>query len=89
MSHPLIKRRYGCKWGKPHDLILLHDGKQAKWERCQICNKTFRWTKGFKGRIKNVDYLEAHARNYAQPNGATNELYKRLYEPEKCKIVLS
>jgi hypothetical protein len=79
---------YGCKWGLPHDMTLLHDGPRAKWERCMICNRTFRWTKGFKGRIDNVEYLKAHARNYAQQGGATERLFVRLYQPERYKITL-
>lgn len=79
-------RRYGCKFGWPHDLQLLHDGPRVKWEVCGICNKKFRWLKGNRKRVHNTAYLEAHARNYAQPGGATNQLYKRLYEPEKCII---
>lgn len=79
---------YGCKWGQPHEMTLLHDGRAAKWERCTVCNRTFRWTKGFKGRVNNPEYLKAHARNYAQPGGATNRLWKRLYEPESCTIKL-
>lgn len=79
---------YGCKWGLPHDMVLLHDDRKAKWERCKICNRTFRWPKGFKGRVNNVEYLKAHARNYAQPNGATGRLFIRLYEPERYKITL-
>lgn len=77
---------YGCKFGLPHDMVLLSDTRTAKWEACQICGRKFRWTKGFKGRINNVEYLKAHARNYAQPNGATNRLYQRLYQPEQCII---
>ena len=79
-------KRYGCKWGQPHDLTLLHDGPKVKWERCKICRRTFRWNKGNKKRVDNVRYLEAHARNYAQKGGATNRLFMRLYEPEKVKI---
>lgn len=80
--------RYGCKWGMPHDLVLLHDGPRFKWEVCGICNKKFRWNKGTKKRVDNVRYLEAHARNYAQKGGRTNRLFVKLYEPEKAKIVL-
>ena len=79
-------RRYGCRFGQPHDLVQLHDGPRAKWERCKICRKTFRWNKGKRNRVDNRRYLEAHARNYAQPGGATDQLYKRLYEPELCRI---
>lgn len=81
-------KRYGCKWGQPHDLTVVHEGPNVKWEVCTICNKKFRWNKGFKKRVENAKYLEAHARNYAQKGGATNQLFMRLYEPEKTKIVL-
>lgn len=79
---------YGCKWGLPHDMVLLKDDRRAKWERCMICNRTFRWPKGFKGRVNNPEYLKAHARQYAQPGGATNRLFVRLYQPERYKISL-
>jgi len=81
-------RRHGCRFGLPHDLVQLHDGPGAKWERCRTCSRTFRWAKGFKGRIDNPEYLKAHARNFAQKGGATNRLYMRLYETAKCKIIL-
>lgn len=84
-----MAKRYGCKWGMPHDLIPIADLPKVKWEVCRICNKKFRWLKGKRKRVDNVRYLEAHARNYAQPGGATNRLYRKLYEPEKTKIVLS
>ena len=83
-----MAKRYGCKWGQPHDLVQLADTSRFKWERCRICNRTFRWNKGRKKRIDNVRYLEAHARNYAQPGGATNRLYMKLYKPEQCIIRL-
>lgn len=79
---------YGCKFGLPHDMHVLSDTRVAKWEVCQICGRKFRWTKGFKGRINNVAYLKAHARNYAQQSGPTKRLYMRLYQPEKCIISL-
>lgn len=79
-------KTYGCKWGLPHDLIPLSETASAKWEVCTRCNRKFRWTRGFKGRIANKEYLEAHARNYAQPGGATNRLFMRLHYPEKCII---
>lgn len=79
---------YGCRDGLPHDLVVLKDTPTVKWEECKICSRKFRWTKGFKGRINNPEYLKAHSRNYAQPNGATNRLYMRLYHPEKCIIRL-
>ena len=82
-------QRYGCKWGQPHDLEQVHDGPRAKWEKCKLCRRTFRWAKGVRGRIDNPEYLKAHARNFAQKGGATNALFMRLYEPEKTIIKLS
>lgn len=81
-------KRYGCKCGMPHDMVLIRSTDKAIWERCKICNKTFRWPKGRKGRVDNAVYLEAHARNYCQKGGATNRLYMKLYEKEKCVIQL-
>lgn len=80
--------RYGCKWGLPHDMKQIADTKRFKWEVCQICNKKFRWNKGNKTRVNNVEYLKVHARNYAQKGGATNRLFMKLYETEKTIIKL-
>lgn len=80
---------YGCRWrGVPHDLYPVGETANIKVERCHICHATFRWAKGFKGRVDNVRYLKAHARNYAQKGGATNRLFMKLYEPEKATIVI-
>ena len=79
---------YGCKFGQPHDVILLNDSRRVKWEVCKVCNKKFRWIKGFKERIDNVEYLKVHARNYAQKGGATNRLFMKLYETEKTTIII-
>lgn len=77
---------YGCKWGLPHDLVQVADMPRYKVERCRICTRRFYWLKGYKKRIHNAEYLKAHARNYAQKGGRTNQLFMRLYEPEKCII---
>lgn len=77
---------YGCKHGLPHDMVLVHETPRVKWEACRICSRKFRWLKGNRGRVNNPEYLRAHARNYAQPNGATNRLYQKIYYPEKCVI---
>ena len=78
--------RYGCKYGLPHDLKIIHENPQVKWEVCTICNKKFRWNKGYKDRVQNVEYLKAHARNYAQRFGATKRIYHKLYKPETTII---
>lgn len=81
-------KRYGCKYGLPHDMRILHENPKVKWEVCHICNKKFRWNKGYKSRIDNTRYLEAHARNFAQSTGPTRGLYMRIYKPKKSVIVL-
>jgi len=78
--------RFGCRFGLPHELKILHQNKHAKWEVCLICNNKFRWNLGYKSRIDNVAYLMAHARNFCQKNGATKRLYNKLYNPHKTII---
>lgn len=70
----------------PHDLKIVHENPQVKWEVCMICNKKFRWNIGYKGRVKNVEYLKVHARAFAQKFGATKRLYKKIYKPEETII---
>lgn len=78
----------GCRHGQPHDLEITHETKTVKWEVCKICNKKFRWNKGYKGRVKNTEYLKAHVRNFAQRGGATKRVYHKVYKPELTKIVI-
>lgn len=80
--------RYGCRWGQPHDMVRLAENPQQIWERCKICNKTFRWNKGYKGRLDNAAYLKAHVRVFAQRIGATKRVFYKLYEPSKCTIII-
>ena len=82
------RSRLGCRFGQPHDIRIVHENPAVKWEVCQRCNKKFRWNKGYKGRTDNMKYLEAHARNFAQPHGATKRIYNKIYHPEKCIIHL-
>lgn len=76
----------GCRFGQPHDLRIIHQNPQAKWEVCSICNKKFKWNMGYKGRVDNQKYLEAHVRNFAQRGGATKRVYMKVYKPEKAII---
>lgn len=78
--------RAGCRFGQPHDFILLHETSRAKYEKCKICGKKERWNKGKKGRIDNVAYLQAHVRQFAQPIGSTRTVFMRMYHKEKCVI---
>lgn len=78
----------GCRDGLPHEVKILHESPKVKWEVCVRCNKKFRWIKGFKERINNTEYLKVHVRNYAQKFGVTKRIYHKIYQPEKCKIVI-
>ena len=80
---------YGCRHrGIPHDLVTIHETIVVKWEKCKICSKSFRWNKGYRGRVVNTAYLKAHVRNFAQRFGATKRIYNKLYNPHKCVIVI-
>ena len=80
--------RLGCRFGQPHDLKIIHENPQVKWEVCQICGNRFKWNKGYKGRVNNVEYLKAHVRNFSQRFGATKRVYMKVYKPELTKIVI-
>ncbi len=72
----------------PHDMKIIHETPVAKWEVCQRCNMKRRYNKGYKGRVDNVQYLKDHVRSFAQKNGPTRRVYKKVYQPEKCTIVI-
>jgi len=77
----------GCKHrGVPHDLIIIHENENAKWEQCKICGKRFRWNKWFKGRTDNKEYLKIHVRDFAQKFGATKRIYNKIYNQSKMII---
>lgn len=77
----------GCKYrGIPHDMSIVFENQRVKCETCKICTRRFRWYKGFRGRVNNVEYLRAHVRNFAQRWGATKRIYHKTYYPEKCTI---
>lgn len=77
----------GCRTrGVPHDIKIVRENKLVKWEVCLICNKKFRWNKGYKGRTDNNEYLKVHVRNFAQRNGATKRIFNKIYKPEKVII---
>lgn len=79
----------GCRTrGIPHEMRVIHETPRVKWEVCQLCNKKFRWNKGYKQRLKNAEYLKAHVRNFAQKFGATKRIYNKVYRPEKCVIMI-
>lgn len=80
--------RFGCRWGMPHDLVQIGENPQQTWEKCRLCNKTFRWNKGYKGRVANAEYLKAHVRQFAQKFGSTKRVFMKLYNPEKTKIII-
>lgn len=78
--------RFGCRFGQPHDFIILKDAKTTKFEKCRICGIRKRWNKSTKGRVDNPEYLKDHVRQYAQSFGSTKRVFNKLYHPEKCII---
>lgn len=80
--------RFGCRWGMPHDFVQLKDAPTFKVERCRLCGLRKRWNKGYKGRIENQEYLQAHVRQYAQKFGSTKRVFMKLYRKENCTIIL-
>ena len=83
-----LRTRLGCRYGLPHDMRHLYQNDKTKYEVCQICNKKYRWNKGYKGRNDNKKYLEAHVRIFAQKGGATKAIFNKIYRKEKCKIYI-
>lgn len=80
--------RLGCRWGMPHDPIVLHETPQCKIERCKLCGIRKRFNKGFGGRIDNVEYLRFHVRSFAQKNGSTKRVWAKMHKPDSLKIRL-
>ena len=79
----------GCRYrGIPHNLKTIYEDLRIIWERCLICQKKFRWNKGYRARINNIEYLKVHVRNFAQKTGPTKRIYQKVYNPEKTTIVL-
>lgn len=75
-------KNYGCLGGLPHDYKPLEEYAEAKKELCSICGHKVTWKKDKQGRVDNVKYLEAHARNFAQPTGPTAEIYYACWHPD-------
>lgn len=80
--------RFGCRWGMPHDMVMIAENQHQIWEKCKICGVQKHWNKGYKGRIKNAEYLKIHIRNYAQELGATKRVFYKIYKPEKTIIFI-
>lgn len=60
------------------DFTVLLDNEEVVKERCTFCNKLNYFNK-FDGRIDNRRYADAHLRDFLQPQGATRELYLKIY----------
>ena len=70
---------YGCQGGQPHDLFPLGENKKEKAEECKICRKEFKYPKDSTGRVDNEKYFKDHIRNFVQPYGDNQDLYRALY----------
>ena len=80
--------RLGCRFGMPHDPMIVYENKRAKWEKCQRCGEGHRWNKGFRGRIDNINYLKFHVAAFAQEFGRTKRIFYKMYKPSKLIIRL-
>lgn len=79
----------GCRHrGVPHQMRIIHENPQVKWELCMICGKRFRWNKGYKGRTNNIEYVKVHIRSFCQKFGATKRIYYKTYRPKECIIII-
>jgi hypothetical protein len=62
-----------------HDTIILSDTDEAIREKCKLCKKNFVYTKDSQGRVDNARYLKDHKKLFAQPNGRTGKVYKKVH----------
>lgn len=60
------------------DFTVMLDNEEVVKERCTFCNKIIYFNK-FNGRIDDRRYADAHLRDFLQPQGATKELYLKIY----------
>lgn len=61
-----------------HDFTTTFEDSTVVAQVCKICGEK----KGYKkieGKIDNVAYLKDHARDFAQPGGASDKVFQRFY----------
>lgn len=61
-----------------HDFSVIKSTKDQHIERCVRCGEYKKYNI-VGGTVNNVEYLKDHARDFAQPGGATNHLFERFY----------
>lgn len=67
-----------CPKGAYCDFELLKDKPDAQVEVCTLCGKkVIYWKVG--GKVDNKKYLEDHIRDFAQPLGATQDVFEEIY----------
>jgi len=52
-------------------------------EFCRFCHKRVHYNRDSKGRVDNARYLRDHVRDFAQPRGVTERVYRRVYGNKK------
>jgi len=62
-----------------HNYAIVQSTTHATVEVCTECKKKLITKQDKKGRIDNISYLKEHARDTAQPTGATANTFKRFY----------
>lgn len=61
-----------------HTFSVIHEDHKEQVERCDDCGYKKVYKK-IDERINNMEYLEDHKRDFAQPGGATNEVFQKYY----------
>jgi hypothetical protein len=78
--------RQGCRWGFPHDPVILHESPKVKVEKCKLCGVRKRFNKNIRGRTDNLEYLHFHIRSFAQPYGSTRRVFVKINNPDLLTI---
>jgi len=61
---------------------VLSSTNEEQIEVCTSCGKKKRY-RFVKGKINNNEYLKDHARDFAQPGGASDKMFRRYYGTPK------
>lgn len=75
---------YECNELGLHDFVKIKETQSGFVDRCHRCGKRENYSRTTQGRIDNNRYRDNHLRDFLQPYGTQEKLYRRVYgEPEK------
>ena len=75
-----------CSVNKYCGFDVVADYPDAVIERCRYCNRRVIYNV-VGGRIDNQKYLRDHVRDFCQPYGATDSVYREIYGSETLKAL--